>query len=155
MKAVAKQLAHDEPQLSLGDLQTAQEEEAEIEAGYLWRAALWSAMRKFATNYIGPSGLKGTDAVAVELDKRWGGDGIGRPVSGAILGACLRDSERNHFRLEWVDFFAARSPEIADLLARRVKPAKTDAEYIRDLETEVRSEMPKRADAILRNARTR
>jgi hypothetical protein len=148
VKAVAKQM-------TLGDLQTDAEEQAEIEAGYVWRAQLWSAMRSFASAYIGPNGLKGYAAVAAALDRRWGGDAFGRPVSESTLGAALRDSERNYFRLEWVDWFAARSPEIADLLARRVKPVKTPEQELEDLKAEVRSEMPKRAEAIFRNARGR
>lgn len=142
-------------QMTLGALQTDAEELAEIEAGYVWRVALWSAMRTFAASFIGADGQKGYAGCAAALDKRWGGDTFGRPVSESTLGAALRDSERNYFRLEWVDWFAARSPEIADLLARRVKPTKTAEQYIRDLEDEVRGEMPKRADAILRNARSR
>jgi hypothetical protein len=137
------------------ELRTDAEEQAEIEAGYIWRASLWSAMRTFATNYIGPSGMRGLAAVAAELDKRWGGDAFGRPVSESTLGAALRDAERNYFRLEWVDWFAARSPEIADLLARRVKPVKTIEQYVSDLEAEIAAEVPRRAEAVKRNARAR
>ena len=146
MKASAKQL-------TLGSLQTDEEEQAEIEAGYVWRAALWSAMRRFILGYIGPDGLKGYDAAASALDRRWGPHG--RPVSASILRAALMDAERNNFRAEWLDWFGARSADVAELLARRVRPAKTDKEIIADLESEIRSEMPKRADAIIRNARAR
>lgn len=57
--------------------------------------------------------------------------------------------------MTWVDWFAARSADVADLLARRVKPVKTDAQLLEDLCAELRSELPKRADVILRNARAR
>lgn len=140
-------------QPSLGDFQTEVEEQAEIEAGKLWRAALWSAMRTFALGYIGPNGLKGYDACAAALDKRWGEEG--RPVSASVLNAALKDSERNNFRLEWADWFAARSPEIAELLGRRVKPEKTDRQMYDDLCAEIREEFPKQADKIIRRARAR
>jgi hypothetical protein len=140
-------------QLALGDLQTEAEEAAEIEAGYLWRAALWGSMRQFVIGYIGPNGLKGYDAAAAALDKRWGPHGRG--VSASALRAALLDSDRNNFRLEWADWFAARSPEIAELMARRVKPVKSAEERLADLEAEIRAELPKRADAVIRNSRAR
>ncbi|HVJ27913.1 MAG TPA: hypothetical protein VM493_10245, partial [Vicinamibacterales bacterium] len=77
MKAAAKQTSLAQP--TLGDFQTDAEELAEIEAGKIWRAQLWSAMRTFAASYIGPNGLKGYAACAAALDRRWGEDG--RPVS--------------------------------------------------------------------------
>lgn len=63
--------------------------------------------------------------------------------------------ERNYFRAEWLDWFAARSPEIAELMARRVKPIKTDKELLTDLEAEVRETYPKHGDAVIRKARAR
>lgn len=147
MKAAAKQTAM--------FLVTDAEEDAEIAAGEVWRVQLWAAMRAFAIAYIGPNGEKGIAGCAAALDRRWGVEKHGRPVSESTLAAALRDSERNYFRLEWVDWFAARSSEIADLLAKRVKPEKTWEQYARDLEAEVAAEMPKRADAIKRNARAR
>jgi hypothetical protein len=151
VKATARQPSLVQP--ALGDFQTDKEEQAEIEAGRIWRVQLWSAMRTFASTYIGTNGLKGLAACAAALDKRWGEDG--RPVSESTLGAALRDSERNYFRLEWADWFAARSPEIAELLARRIKPVKTPEQELEDLKAELRSELPKRADAVIRNARAR
>lgn len=142
-------------QVELGGLENAAEEQAEIEAGYLWRETLYSAMRSFVAGYVA-HGQKGYDACAAALDKRWGERG--RPVSASALRSALNDVERNNFRLEWANWFAARSPEIADLLARRVKPAKpakTAEERLADLEAEIRSELPKRADAVIRNARAR
>ena len=141
-------------QLAIGGLEDAAEMRAEIEAGYLWREQLWSAMRTFAANYVTGTGLKGYDAVAAELDLRWGEKG--RPVSASILRAALHDVERNNFRLEWVDWFARRDPDVAALLAHQVKPAKTDAERLADLEAELREELShKRAEAVLRRARAR
>lgn len=145
MVAAAKQIA-------IGGLEDPADELAEIEAGYLWREQLWSAMRQFVAGYMS-GGLRGYDAAAAELDRRWGPKG--RPVSASALRSALNDVERNNFRLEWGDWFAARSPEIADLMARRVKPIKTDAELLRDLEAELRAEMPRRADAVIRKARAR
>ena len=146
MKAAAKQLA-------LGDLQTDDEEQAEIEAGYLWRAALWSEMRQFVIGHLGPNGMKGYDACAAALDKRWGPHG--RPVSASMLRSALMDAERNNFRAEWLDWFAARSGAIADIMARRVKPTKTPEQMIADLEAEIRESNPKHADQMIRRARTR
>ena len=141
-------------QMAIGGLDDEREVEAEIEAGYLWREQLWSAMRSFAANYVSASGLKGYDAVAAEIDRRWGPKG--RPVSASVLRSCLHDVERNNFRAEWLDWFARRDPDVAALLAHQVKPAKTDAERLADLEAELREELShKRAEAVLRRARAR
>lgn len=140
------------PQVEIGGLEDPAEEAAEIEAGYIWRQTLWSAMRMFVAGYRAGT-LQGQDAVAAALDRRWGP--LGRPVSSSVLGAALKDSERNNFRAEWLDWFACRSAEIADILARRVKPAKTAEQYSRDLEDEIRETLPKHADGIIRRARAR
>lgn len=139
-------------QIAIGGLENPAEEQAEIEAGYLWREALWSAMRTFVSSYMA-GGLKGYDAAAAELDRRWGPKG--RPVSASALRSALHDVERNNFRLEWGDFFAARCPDIANLMARRVKAIKTDAELLADLQAEIRETYPKHADQVIRKARTR
>lgn len=132
------------------------EEELEIEAGVLWRTALWSAMRTFVAGYIGKNKAKGYDAVAAELDKRWGPPPHGRPVSSSVLRACLHDSERNNFRAEWLDWFAARSPEVADLMAKRVRPEKTDRQLLEDFIVELAEDLShKRIQAALRRARVR
>jgi hypothetical protein len=142
-------------QVELGGLEDEREEQAEIEAGYLWREQLWSAMRQFVAGYIDArTGAKGYDGVAAALDRRWGPKG--RPVSASALRSALHDVERNNFRAEWLDWFAARDADIADLLARRVKPAKTAEERLADLEAELREELShKRAEAVLRKARAR
>jgi hypothetical protein len=146
MVAVSKQIA-------MGGLEDPAEDDAEIEAGYVWREALWSAMRTFTVGYVA-HGQRGYDAVAAALDKRWGPKG--RPVSASVLRAALLDVERNNFRAEWLDWFAARDEDIANLLARRVKPAKTDAERLADLEAEMREALShKLAEQVLRRARAR
>jgi len=140
-------------QIALGGLQTQDEDESEIEAGYLWREQLWSTMRQFVSSYMA-GGLKGYDAVAAELDRRWGAKG--RPVSASALRSALHDVERNNFRAEWLDWFACRSEDVAELMARRVKPAKSDKERLADLEAELREVLShKQAEAVLRKARTR
>jgi hypothetical protein len=140
-------------QIALGGLNRDDEEQAEVEAGYIWREQLWSTMRQFVSSYMS-GGLKGYDACAAELDRRWGAKG--RPVSASALRSALHDVERNNFRAEWLDWFAARSQEVADLMARRVKPAKTAEERLADLEAEMREELShKRAEAVLRRARSR
>ena len=146
MVALAKQTI-------IGGLDSEAEMQAEVEAGYLWREALWSAMRTFAANYVSTSGLKGYDAVAAELDARWGVKG--RPVSASVLRSCLHDVERNNFRLEWADWFAARDTDIANLLARRVKPTKTPEQELDDLRAELRETYPKHAEQVMRRARAR
>ena len=141
-------------QISIGGLETEAEERAEIEAGYMWREALYGALRSFAATYSA-EGLKGYDACAAALDKRWGERG--RPVSASVLRAALHDVERNNFRAEWLDWFACRSADVADLLARRVKPEKTDRQLYEDLVAELReNEMShKRVEQVVRKARTR
>lgn len=146
MVAAAKQIA-------IGGLEDPADVEAEIEAGHVWREQLWSAMRAFVAGYLGTNGQRGYDAVAAELDRRWGPKG--RPVSASILRSALQDVERNNFRLEWADWFAARDADIANLLARRVKPVKTAEEELADLKAEIYAEMPRRADALIRRARAR
>ena len=139
-------------QIAMGGLEDPTEDEAEIEAGYIWRESMWSAMRQFVASYMS-GGLKGYDAVAAALDKRWGLKG--RPVSASALRSALHDVERNNFRLEWADWFAARCPDIAALMGRRVKPLKTPEQELEDLRNEIRETYPKHADGVIRKARTR
>lgn len=97
------------------------------------------------------------DAVAKELDAIW--DPTGRGVSAGVLRASLSPgNERNYFRFEWSIWFARQSDDVADLLAEiigRGKPKKTPEQELADLKQAIRSEMPKRAEAIFRNARAR
>lgn len=140
-------------QVEIGGLTTDAEEQAEIEAGYIWREQLWSAMRQFVAGYMA-GGLRGYDACAAELDRRWGAKG--RPVSASALRSALNDVERNNMRAEWLDWFACRSEEVAALMGKRVKPIKTDAERLADLEAELRDVLShKQAEAVLRKARAR
>jgi hypothetical protein len=135
-------------QLTIVGLADPAEEDAEIEAGYVWREALYSAIRAVVRE------LGGYEVVAAALDRRWGIKG--RPVSATLLRAALNDTERNNARVEWLDFFACRSKDVAELMGRRVKPRKTVEEYAADLEIELREELShKRAEAVLRRARTR
>lgn len=140
-------------QVTIGGLEDPAEEAAEIEAGYVWREALWSALRTFVAGYMA-NGQRGYDACAAALDKRWGAKG--RPVSASTLRAALMDAERNNFRAEWLDWFAARDRDVADLLARRVRPVKTDAERLADLEAELREALShKLAEQVIRKAKAR
>lgn len=142
-------------QTEFGGTLTDRDEELEIEAGYAWRDQLWSSIRTFIIGFIDiRTGLKGYDGCSYHLNKRW--EPKGRSVTAGALRSALHDSERNNFRAEWLDWFAAQDRDIADLLARRVKPIKTDAERIADLEAELREELShKRAEAVLRRARAR
>lgn len=140
-------------QLAIGGLQTDQDEDLEIEAGYVWREQLYSAIRTFVLGYTA-NGQRGYDACAAALDKRWSPKG--RPVAASLLRSSLNDTERNNFRAEWLDWFAARCPDVAALMGRRVKPAKTDAERVADLEAELREELSHRsAERVIRRARAR
>lgn len=126
----------------------ADDETAEIEAGYIWREQLYAACRACVRE------LGGYEPVANALDKRWGAKG--RPVSATLLRSCLNDVERNNARMEWLDYFAARSKDVAELMGRRVKPVKTAEERLADLEAELREELShKSAERVLRRARAR
>jgi hypothetical protein len=144
-------------QVEIGGLTPETDEQLEIEAEYRWRDELWSAIRTFIIGYIDAgTGLKGYDGCAYRLNKRWDPLPHGRPVSPAVLRAALHNGERNNFRLEWIYWFAAQSQEIAELLARHVRPVKTAEERLADLEAELREELShKRAEAVLRRARVR
>ena len=135
-------------QIALVGLDDPAEEAAEIEAGYVWREALYSAARAAVRE------LGGYEPVAAALDRRWGVKG--RPVSATLLRSALNDVERNNARVEWFDYFAARSRDVAELMGRRVKPMKTEAEMFRDFVEEVREELShKRVEAAMRRARAR
>lgn len=126
----------------------ADDETAEIEAGYIWREQLYAACRACVRE------LGGFEPVANALDKRWGPKG--RPVSATLLRSALNDVERNNARMEWLDYFAARSKDVAELMGRRVKPVKTAEERLADLEAELREELShKAAERLLRKARAR
>lgn len=126
----------------------ADDEAAEIEAGYVWREALYAACRAVVRE------VGGYEQAANALDRRWGPKG--RPVSATLLRSALNDVERNNARIEWLDWFAARSKDVAELMGRRIKPAKTAEERLADLEAELREELShKAAERVLRKARAR
>lgn len=142
-------------QIEMGGLADESEELLAIEAEKRMRFELWSAIRTFVIGFIDVrTGLKGYDACAYYLNKRW--ESEGRPVTPAALRSALHDAERNNFRAEWLFWFAGECAEVADILARKAKPAKTDAERIADLEAEIREHLShKQAETLLRKARAR
>jgi hypothetical protein len=142
-------------QVEMGGLSDEKAEAQEIEAGYVWRERLWSAMRQFVFGFVDVStGLKGYDGCAYHLNRRW--EPKGRPVTPAALNNALKDSERNNFRAEWLDWFAGQDKDIADILARRVKPAKTWEQRYHDLVAEMREDLShKRVEVIVRRADAR
>ncbi len=148
MVAVAKQV-------EIGGLDTDRDRAIEKETAYVWREQLWSAMRSFVECYIdADNGLKKHDGCAYRLNEQW--ESKGRPVSPGALKNALEDQSRNNFRLEWAFWFGSQSAEVAALLARHVRPAKTAEERLADLEAELREELShKRAEAVMRRARTR
>jgi hypothetical protein len=97
----------------------------------------------------------GYDACAAILDRVWGP--LGRPVSASALRSALNDTERNHFRFEWVIWFSTASEDVATLLneiAGKTKPKKTAEQELADLKTEMRRELGKVADKLIRKAET-
>lgn len=124
------------------------DEDLEIEADYIWREALYSAARAVVRE------IGGYEVVANALDKRWGPKG--RPVSATLLRSSLNDVERNNARVEWFAYLGRRSPDVAVLMARQIKPVKTAEERLADLEAEIRDELShKSAERVLRRARAR
>lgn len=148
MVAAAKQAA-------FGGLETEKEIEERLKSHRVWREELWGALRVFITGYSVGAGLgqKGYEAVATELDRIWGP--LGRPVSASQLRAALQDSERNNFRLEWIDWFTLVDPDIAAINAHRVRGPKTDKEELEDLRAEIRETYPKHGEQVIRKARAR
>jgi len=148
MVAVAKQIV-------MGGLEDPQEVEERLKAHRVWRAQLWGALRVFVAGYSVGTGLgqKGYNACAAELDRIWGPEG--RPVSASQLRAALEDSERNNFRLEWIDWFAAMDSDIAAIMAHRARGPKSDKEELEDLRAEVRETYPKHSEQVIRRARAR
>jgi hypothetical protein len=142
-------------QVEIGGLADETEESQAIEAEKRMRFELFSAIRSFVIGYIDMrTGLKGYDACAYHLNRRW--ESEGRPVTSGALRAALHDSERNNLRAEHLFWFASECPEVAEIMARRVKPAKTDAQQVLDFETEARATFShKEAEAFIRRARAR
>lgn len=137
-------------QIEIGGLVSEEDEEAEIAAEKVWRAELWGALKVFVAGYIDArTGLKGYEGCAFHLNKRWADEG--RPVTAMGLRQALADAERNNFRLEWAYWFASQSAEVAELLARHVKPKKTPAERLADTDDEIRATLShKQAEAFFR-----
>lgn len=142
-------------QASFGGLDSHAELALAKEANLLWRDQLWSAIRVFALGYVDAElGLKSYAGCAYRLNQVW--EDEGRPVTEGVLKASLSNNcERNNFRLEWAYWFADQDQDIAALLARKVKPTKTEAELRADLEAEIREEYPKQAEKLIRKARSR
>lgn len=142
-------------QVEIGGLDSEAEEALAIEAGYVWREQLWSAMRSFVESYVdAENGLKKYDGCAYRLNKRW--EEKGRPVTAGGLKQALADAERNNFRLEWAYWFASQCPDIARLLGCKMKAAKTLEELFEDFITELGEDLPhKRIQGALRRARAR
>ena len=72
---------------------------------------------------------QGYKETAAELDD-WFGD-LGHPVSSSTLNNALNDKNGNHWRGEWVSYFAARSPEVAAIVRDASDVPMTDSEALR------------------------
>lgn len=137
-------------QVEIGGLDSRNDEDESIKAGRLWRGELWLALLSFAESYVdAETGLKKYDGCAYRLNKRW--EDEGRPVTGGALKNAIKDDNRNNFRLEWAFWFAEQSAEIAELLARKVKPKKTAEQRLADSDDEIRATLShKQAEAFFR-----
>lgn len=101
--------------------------------------------------------MGGTDDADRRLDSIWGRDDVGRGVSGSTFRAALGDTERNYFRLEWLMEFANRS-EVVRELCRAIadgRGPKDPRDELRDLQEEVRRNVPLAADAMIKRARNK
>lgn len=147
MKASANQTV-------MGGLETPEEEAAAVEAEILVREELFSAIRTFINGFIS-GGQKGYVAVANILNKRW--EPHGRPVTEGVLRSSLSPSgERNYFRAEWLFWFQDNSAEVAEIMARKSKPDKTDRQLLEDFIDELAEDLShKRIQAALRRARAK
>lgn len=143
------------PQTMIGGLSTDQDLLNEKKAAHLWRTELWWAMRSFVESYIdAENGMKKYDGCAFRLNQHW--EELGRPVTPGALKNALEDSNRNNFRLEWAFWFASQDQDVAKILARHIKPAKTVEQYNADLEAEVRETLShKEAEKVIRRARAK
>jgi hypothetical protein len=142
-------------QASFGGLDTENARAQAVEAARVWREQLWSAMRSFVGTYIDvENGLTKHDGCAFRLNQEW--EDKGRPVTGGALKQALADAERNNFRAEWLFWFASECEEVAELMARKAKPPKTDAQYAKDLEDGIRANLShKLAEKVIREARAK
>ncbi len=95
------------------------------------------------------------ETCANALDAIWARHGRG--VSASALRSALTDTERNHFRFEWVIWFAAQSEHVADLLneiAGKGRPKKKPEDELRDLKELMRRRLGDVAKEIIRKAET-
>lgn len=151
------------PQLALVGTKTQAEVEAErkmAEASRERRAELrlklLNAIRRHArevTNNVCADEVD-EDAAVFRGDRERGGDGTGnKGVSSALFRSCLESSERNYFRLDWLFWFIDESEDVRAALQDAIGlPEKDPREELQDLREQVRIEMPKQADRIIRTA---
>ncbi len=129
--------------------ETDAERDAEAERQISMRIELMGAIRAVVRE------MGGNDEAAKKLDSIWGRDDVGRGVSGSTFKACLGDTERNYFRLEWVIEMAARSEVVGDLL-RRIADGRSEiplADQLQNMHEIVRKKYPEDAADIIRKAK--
>lgn len=142
-------------QASFGGMATESAVVKQTGGAHVWREELWAAIKSFVETYIdAENGLKKYDGCAYRLNQQW--EEKGRPVTGGALKQALHDADRNNFRAEWLFWFACESEEVAEIMARKSKPAKTAEQYAKDLEDTIRSYLShKQAERCIREARAK
>lgn len=88
------------------------------------------------------------------LERIWGRHG--RHVTEPLLRACLGNVERNYFRVEWAQWFAQHSDEVAAILREwGGVPTKSVEQELIDLKLTIAEEFPRQAKGVIRKAATR
>jgi hypothetical protein len=93
------------------------------------------------------------EAVGQALEAEWGD--LGRHVSSGVVKQTLTPNSSNYFRVEWIMWFAAQSPEVAEILleiAGRGVPKKKPEDELRDLQEIIRANYPRQAESHIRRA---
>jgi hypothetical protein len=147
--AVAK-LRAPQPEL---DLRSPEEIEREIEAE---SDRLGKQLTELITACKTVARSLGWGYCASELEKLWGPHG--RHVAAPSFRACLENVERNYFRIEWAQWFAQHSDDVAAILREwggAAAPTKTPEQELEDLKRTLLEEFPKQASKLIRKAETR
>lgn len=151
------------PQLAIVGLKTQAEVDAERKEAETrrelraeLRLKLLNAIRRHArevTNNICADEVD-EDAAVFRGDRERGGDGTGnKGVSSALFRSCLESSERNYFRLDWLFWFIDESEDVRAALQEAIGfPEKDPKDEVHDLRAAIRTEMPRQAERIIRDA---
>lgn len=150
--AVAKaQLPIDLPKTQAQAAAEAAEADERRDQRAVLRVKLMAALRACAAGQIAMCAREVTrDAEAFGTDRD---EDTGKGVSESLLAACLRGSNRNYFRLDWLLWFAEESEEVREVLLEivgRGKGMKDPKDELRDLKEVLRNEYPKQAERLIK-----